>query len=68
MGLKILRRFLRELLYDLYISSLEKTHYQGLSLFHMIQSPLNEKSPIPRVLLKKNKNKTQQQWFNIAAA
>ena len=69
MGWKILRKFFRELLSDLHISSLEKTHSQAFSLFDMIQSTLNKERDLSPWFVEKQTNKQKkQQWFNIAAA
>lgn len=69
MGWKILRKFFRELLSDLHISSLEKTHSQAFSLFDMIQNTLSKERDLsPWCCSKTNKQTKKQQWFNIAAA
>ena len=59
MGWKILRKFFRELLSDLHISSLEKTHSQACSLFDTIQSTLNKERVLSAgCCLKTNKQKS----------
>ena len=66
MGWKILRKFFRELLSGLHVSSLEKTHSQVFSLFNRIQSILNKERVLsPGCCIKTSKQKKSNNGLKL---
>lgn len=66
MGWKILRKFFRELLSGLHVSSLEKTHSQVFSLFNRIQSILSKERVLsPGCCIKTSKQKKSNNGLKL---